>query len=522
MAKTENKLLRLFILSSIHFMTIYDSWPVFQEWIDNFHLFFRNCHKDISSNPGHPAKPIPADKYYMSPADHGFTAELFASLPIPAALSAMPTENAQLQFPDHIYSVADFGAAADGIQDDTVVIQKALDYCADEGGGTVIIPEGAFRSGPLFIKSHTRLELCRNSTLLMINDESRFLKSEAGKGKKDWHAFLNIENADQIAIVGEGTIDGQGAAFWERWRAEVCRHKDKSSTNRPRLVVIENTENVLVNGITLANSPSFHLVMRNSRNIDINAIQIIAPAHSPNTDGINLLNCRKAGITNCIISTGDDHIAIKASGAAKRSTAASSDIQISGCVFLNGRGLSFGNETMGGIRNITACDNSFFNSMYGIRIKTSRGKGGEVSKLVFKKTVMKDVKTCFVFSGYYCAISKSPKVVDSTILEGGFILGDQLYPGQDDPEQVFDAATTPNIHDITIEDCECTGNTINAGFIIGLPEKHIKNIAFKQVSMESEKSFLIRNAMVSTSGLEIFARTGEQIHIQKNGSINKL
>ncbi|RPJ08836.1 MAG: glycoside hydrolase family 28 protein [Spirochaetaceae bacterium] len=426
---------------------------------------------------------------------------------------------ATVKFPDKIFDVTKYAVSGTV---GTASIQKAIDECTAAGGGTVVVPKGKYQIGPLIMKSNVRLELKKDATLVAINDVTAFTSTPETSqyAANGWVAFINARKASNMAIVGDGVIDGQGAFWWERYKQEQIVSGGRSGTNRPRLIYFTEVANVLFDGITLKNSMSFHLVTKRSSDITINNIQIDAPVDSPNTDGIDPMSTRNVLITNCTISCGDDHIAIKADGIDNAHPNASiENIRVTGCTFLAGRGLSIGSESLGGVVNVHAENNVFRGCMYGIRIKSPRGKGGEVRQVTYINNTMTDVETCFVFSGYYTGIPDDPVEAKKILDAGGFILGNQIYPNDADPAQPYVEKRTPYFHDITITNITCTGQNTNAGFVMGLPEKFLENIIFTNVKIQSQKGMLIRNATVTNKGLVITVREGAPFILQKNGVV---
>lgn len=206
------------------------------------------------------------------------------------------------------------------------------------------------------------------------DDKTRYAEAENG-----WLPFISIADAQNVAIVGEGTIDGQGAVWWERWRENIRATGKKGGTDRPRLIYITRASNVLIDGVTLTHSPSFHVVTRYAHDVDINGTRILSPWHAPNTDAIDPIDSQNIRITNNYIDCNDDHIAIKAEKADPRFPDGVVDnIYIANNTLKQGRGISIGSESAGGVNNVLVENNTFEGSMYGIRIKSPRGKGGEV------------------------------------------------------------------------------------------------------------------------------------------------
>lgn len=443
---------------------------------------------------------------------------------------AQTVSAAQIKVPDNQCNVRNYGAEATGIWYDTPAFQKAIDDCASKGGGTVIVPAGYYLSAPLFLASNIRLDVQKGAVIQASGEESYYhptaeTQKWAGVPKlwpnaEKWLAFLNIADAENVAITGEGVIDGQGAILLESWRANARKTGSKGSTNRPRLVFIKNASNVLIEGITLQNSPSFHVVFYNTEDITINKTTITAPDWWQNTDAIDPMHSRKVRITNNTLSVGDDHIAIKSVFKDDNTH----DFYIAGNTFLSGRGLSVGSESSGGVRNIVAENNTFKGSMYGIRIKSPRGVGGLVKDVVYRNTTMVDVKTPIVLSGYYKGAPANAEARNKALTEGefagGFMLGDQIYPADTEAAKPFDVNKTPHFDNIVFENLTSTGKSEQAAYIIGTPEKPFTNVQFKKVNITAERGIQIRNASVTAKGIKITARNGKPVLLEKSGELS--
>ncbi|WP_431225026.1 glycoside hydrolase family 28 protein [Serratia sp. L9] len=335
-----------------------------------------------------------------------FTSALFTSS-VMAEAAFKPVTLESLNLPDRTCNIRDYGAEATGIWYDTKAFQAAIDDCAAKGGGTVRVPAGFYLSEPLFLKDNINFHLEKGAILQAAAEKPAYTPSDATKkwagteklwpNAENWLAFLNIAESKNIAVTGEGIIDGQGSALLEAFRANARKTGSKGPTNRPRMVFIKNSSNILIENLTLQNSPSFHIVFFNTENITINNTKIFAPEWWENTDAIDPMHSRYVTITGNTISCGDDHVAIKS----VFNDDNTHDFYIARNTFLEGRGLSIGSESSGGIRNILAEDNTFENAMYGIRIKSPRGKGGLVSNVVYKNTEMTNVETPIVLAGYY-------------------------------------------------------------------------------------------------------------------------
>lgn len=271
-------------------------------------------------------------------------------------------------------------------------------------------------------------------------------------------------------------IDGQGQAWWDFYLAHGGR---SSPTNRSRLIYFNRVKNAQLENITLTNSPSFHFVPHASENIAVDGIKIIAPANSPNTDGIDPSNTRDMTIHHCLIDTGDDNIAIKAGSIDPRHPqAAVENITVSDCTFRAGHGASIGTETVGGIRNVIFERIHFIGTDNAVRIKSSRGRGGEVSNVTYRDLTLENVRNAILLTAYY------PKI-----------------PTNDTGRPPI--ATTPYYHDITLQNIH--GNSRNPGAIAATPEKPFRAIRLENVQLQTNAALPVRNTTLTAKDVQIGA-----------------
>jgi polygalacturonase len=427
--------------------------------------------------------------------------------------------------PSRVCDVRQFGAEATRIWYDTAAFQKAIDSCAGAGGGTVRVPRGEYLIGPIFLRSNIRLELQKGAEVLAGTDPRLFRPgaAPAAAGARSL-ALINIDRAQNVAIVGQGLIDGQGAVWWERireqWRSDPAfatsgQARQQQHDDRPRLIVARNSRNLLFEGVSIENSPSFHLVLQDSEDIVVRRVSIRAPAHAPNTDAIDPVNSRNVLIENNTISVGDDVVAIKSDRVdPAHPNAVSSNIVVRGNRVLAGRGICIGSGSTGGVRHVLVEDNSFDGSMYGIRIKTRRNHGGEVADVVFRNNRMTGVQTPIVVSSYYEYRPLDLKEAERQAAGGGFVLGNQLWPSDADPAQPFVQDRTPYIHDVVIDGLTATGADW-AGVIVGLPERPIEGVRLRNVRIDARRGLLVRHARVVAQQLAVQTRAGPAIERQR-------
>ncbi len=388
-----------------------------------------------------------------------------------------------------------YGAIADGVTKDTAAIQSAIDACEQRGGGTVRLSAGTWLSAPIVLKSNITLELDKGATLLGSPDHNDFpaIAEFKAPGRQ---SLVSATRATNISITGEGTIDGNGESWWQEARTVKDHGVMGSDHTRPRLVVFDHCRHVLVEGVTIQNSPMWQLVPYYSDDITIRNIRVLAPQHSPNTDAIDPFSSSNVRIDHVYADVGDDDVAIK-SGMANSPGPddPSRNITIADCNFLHGHGLSIGSEVAGGAQHVRAERIHFDGTDNGIRVKANRDRGNNVGDFVFRDIEMKNVKNAIIISEYY------PKI---------------LPPSPDPPAPI--TRLTPHFHDITLENVTAT-DIVSAGAIAGLPEAPIRNVVLKNVHIQAQHGLAISNADVTGDNVSVKASDGSGIIKAEGGNI---
>ncbi len=371
------------------------------------------------------------------------------------------------------------GAYADGKHLDTQAIQAAFDSVAALGtGGTVRFTPGTYLTAPFVLKGNNlTVQIDSGATILATTNKNLFAQIGADTTKPitSTRNFISSSGCNNLTIQGKGTIDGQGSAWWPQL----------DTIPRPRLMQLNSGTKLEVKEVTLQNSPMFHLCPNSYYDVNIHDIKVIAPSYSPNTDGIDPSACHKVRIYNCYVDNGDDNIAIGSSSTSYGTWGAvSTDIIIKHNTFMHGHGVSIGSYTNGGVDSMLVDSCTFNGTTNGVRIKSQRGRGGNVRNVTYSNLTMTNVHYPIFFTGYYS------DVPDQAV--------DTLFPV---------TSTTPNFHDIVVKNLKSTNTYANtaAGIIVGVAEKPFTNIRLENVNISAYLGLQIRNATVYISDTSLIS-----------------
>ena len=418
-------------------------------------------------------------------------------------------------------NVRDFGAKGDGVNDDTTFIQCAINACPKDS--RVLIPEGCYKISTLFLKSDLRLEIGKGAVLSAFTDRTKFpilpgriesydekeeynLGTWEGNPLDSFAGIITGLNVSNVEITGEGTIDG--CADVTNWWNNP---KVRNIAWRPRLIFLNNCKNIIVQGITVQNSPAWNIHPYFSDDLQFIDLTILNPKDSPNTDGLDPESCKNVLIVGVYFSLGDDCIAIKSGkiymGAKHKRP--SENLEIRQCCMRDGHGsITIGSEMAGGVKNLTVRECRFIDTDRGLRIKTRRGRGKDaiIDGILFENINMDHVMTPVVINCfYYCDPDGHSEYVQSK----------EAYEVDD---------RTPYIGELTFRNLECTNCHAAASFMYGLPEQKIEKVAFENVNISfAENPMKAVPAMMDgadeTSLLGLFANNLKTLEL-KNVTVN--
>ena len=332
------------------------------------------------------------------------------------------------QFPDRSFDVSRFGAIGDGKIDCTDAIAKAISECNAAGGGSIVFPAGVFFTGPIHLKSNINLNIPAGVTLKFTQDTKRYLTVVYARWEGveclNYSACIYADGQENIAVTGGGIIDGNADCdHWWPWKGRTnCGwrsgmvNQDKGRNLlfdwgakdtpvnerrlgegyylRPSLIQFCHSRNILIEGVTMKNSPMFEVNPVLCSNVTVRGIKIVS--HGPNNDGCDPDSCTDVLIENCSFDTGDDCIAIKAgrNRDGRRVNSPSQNIVIRGCEMKEGHGgLTIGSEMSGGVRNVFVenCRLSSPNLNQALRFKTNAMRGGTIEQIYFRNITIGEV-----------------------------------------------------------------------------------------------------------------------------------
>ena len=415
-------------------------------------------------------------------------------------------------------NVKKFGVKGDGVSNDTLPLQTAIMSCPKDG--RVFVPAGKYLVTSLFLKSDMTLELAKGAEILgdtkrenfgilpgvieNEKDEEYYLGTWEGNPLDSFSSIITGINVENVKILGEGTINGQ--ATKENWWSNP---KVRRGAWRPRSIFLNSCKDVVLEGITIKNSPSWTVHPFFCENLRFINLKIENPADSPNTDGIDPESCKNVEYLGIDFSVGDDCIAIKSGKLylGEKLKTPSENFLIKHCHMKYGHGgVVIGSEMSGGVKNILIEKCVFYKTDKGIRVKTRRGRGetGIVDGITVKDVYMDAVKVPFVFNSFYfCDPDGKTEYVYSK-------------------EKLPVDKGTPQIKNLIFEDIECENTEVCAGFLYGLPEKPIQNVKFKNVSIKFTKDEVEEDYPAMMSFIEKEAKAGFFIKNSENVSFENV
>lgn len=425
-----------------------------------------------------------------------------------AADYAKPPLPAEMTFPSaKVITITETGAVADGTTLASDAIAKAIDQCATAGGGIVEFAKtetgATYLTGPIALKSNITLQIDEGVTVKFTTDRKLYPLVKTRWECTDimnYSPLIYAYQCQNVRITGKGTIDGQGQTWWTWANGKPAANALRQYTNdrdgkfplaqrvfgeqveglRPCLIEPYESKNILIENVTVTNSPFWTIHPLYSENIIVRNATILGTG--PNTDGCDPDSCKNVLIEKCTFTTGDDCIAIKSGrdGDGIRKNATCENITIRDCIMKGGHGaVTMGSETSAGIKHVFAEYCQVDGPDSAIRLKSTRGRGGGIEDVFVKDMkVTSTKKVAITINMRYTNTTEAPK-----------------------------GETTPVFKDIRIENFACE-NSPQALEILGLIESRVENVALKDVTITAKSGakleyvtgFSRENVKITASG----------------------
>ena len=212
-----------------------------------------------------------------------------------------------------VYKVSDFGAVGDGVTDDASAIQRAIDKCAADGGGVVLLPGGhTYMASPIQLKSYVNLHVEASATLKAIPDEGKYHLSAFGANEGEGMMWIYAEHAERISISGQGVIHGNGIAFMGKELEDSYELKPVTTFDpRPHVLTLIDVKGLVIRDVTICEGAYWTVHLIGCNDAVIEGINLLNNLKIRNGDGIDLDHSSNVRIANCHITSGDDCICLK-------------------------------------------------------------------------------------------------------------------------------------------------------------------------------------------------------------------
>jgi polygalacturonase len=387
------------------------------------------------------------------------------------------------QFPDRVFNIQDHGAVAGGQTKNTEAIAKAITAAARSGGGTVLVPAGTWLTGAIHLDNNINLQLAEGAVLLFSQDFDDYLPAvlsrHEGVDCLKYSSFVYANGKTNIAITGQGTLEGQGKPWWvsekklraldaktlEQLADENVPVEQRSVHLRPAFFQPIHCRNVLVEGVTFRFGAFWTIQPTYCENVIVRGVKIVTQGdygHAPNGDGVNPDSCRNVLIEYCDLETGDDCVTLKSGRAADGLRVAQplENVVVRHCRTGQGHGgITVGSETSGGIRNVHVHDCASSGTDRGVLIKTARGRGAVIENLWFENLTMGRIKAEAIRLHMLRYTPRFP-----------------VFPVTE---------TTPRLRNIHFRNITCEQAGGDAIQMVGLPELPMSDIQFANIAIKS-------------------------------------
>lgn len=329
------------------------------------------------------------------------------------------------EIPDRIFLLSDFGATGDSITDSKPAFDKAIEAVKSNGGGKLVVPRGMYSlHGPIHLTSHMELHLEKGATLFFSSNPADYLPvvktSWEGTFLYNYSPFIYAYNCTNVSVTGEGTVDGEASDTWSTWKVKqkkdqlLSREMNHKNTPveerifgdghylRPHLIQFFDCEKVMVEGITMEDSPFWCLHLLRCENVIVRGVKY--KAFNYNNDGIDPEYSRNVLIENVHFNNSDDNVAIKAGrdNEGRNSKTGSENILVRNCHFKGLHAVVIGSEMSAGVKNVLVKDCDFAGKLKrGIYLKSNPDRGGSINNIFVDNVSFGEVEDCIYITSFY-------------------------------------------------------------------------------------------------------------------------
>ncbi len=447
------------------------------------------------------------------------------------------------EIPKQQFDITEYGAVSNGKVSNTKAFAAAIEAASNAGGGSVVIPAGVWLTGPIELKSNIALYASKGALILFDKNPEEypvFLADYEGQPRIRTVSPIHAREAENIAICGDGIFDGNGQLWrplkdwkvtgreWQQFlkkspytiegkegpiwmpsetiyrgvkegepeilapdadiEAALKKAAECYDYYRPVMVSLVKCDRVLIEGVTLQNSPAWNVHPLFCTNLTIRNANIRNPYYAQNGDGLDLESCRQVHIHDTKFDVGDDAICMKSGkdAVARKITGPTEDVYIHDCVVYHGHGgFVVGSEMSRGVRNVTVENCTFVGTDVGLRFKSAVGRGGVVEDIHIDGIQMMDIKEQAIVFDMGYILGKS----DGTDEDTAVAISMEDIPefrnihmknitclGAKQAIKIKGLQAMP-IHDVTVEDSWFQAE-------LGYTEEYAENIVLKNVVIE--------------------------------------
>ncbi|PKI78131.1 hypothetical protein CRG98_001459 [Punica granatum] len=333
------------------------------------------------------------------------------------------------------YNVLSYGAKPDGTTDSTKAFLKAwVAACSSTRAATIYVPKGRF-----LLKAVEFRGPCKSRIIVRVDGTLVAPSNYRELGNSGyWILFIKVNN---IMYLG-GSLDARGAGFW------ACRKSGNNCPPGARSITFNWANDILINGLTSINSQMAHLVINSCNNVLVKNVKMIAPDHSPNTDGIHVQGSVGVTIMGSTLQTGDDCVSIGPG---------TKNLFMTNIKCGPGHGISIGSlgreQNEDGVQNVTLTNSIFSGSDNGVRIKSwARPTTSFVRNVLFQNLVMKNVENPIIIDQNYCPHSQGCPNQSSGVKISGVIYKNIRGTSATQNAVIFDCSTSNPCRWIRLQD----------------------------------------------------------------------